>query len=221
MCVCLCVSACVCLCVIECVWRHIDPPGSNSLFCRSLVQFHTCLSHAARHRLLLHCPEEMCIFSVFAVWKCVWLGKVQKWSVGPLAWRFVSHTHWAVGSWVLFFSAAPPCFLSDSHIHKHTHTLTLTQFTVHTHIVYTLYIHAFLSHELIRKHILQKYCSTKHMNLHIDSSPPPTHTHTHTQNKNPYLIASVVAACSAEASEEKKETVGNRQRQKKRDAFPI
>lgn len=32
----------------------------------------------------------------------------------------------------------------------------------------------------------------------------------------PYLIASVVAACSAQASEEKKKTVGNRQRQKEK-----
>lgn len=59
----VCVFACVY--VTECVSEYIDPPGSDSLLCCSLVQFHMRVSQAAGQRLLLHCPEGMCVFDEF------------------------------------------------------------------------------------------------------------------------------------------------------------
>lgn len=66
----VCMRLRACVCVTECVSAYIDPPGSDSLLC-CLVQFHIRVSHAAGQRLLLHCPEGMCVFDELPTCVCV------------------------------------------------------------------------------------------------------------------------------------------------------
>lgn len=181
----------MCVCVFYvCVCGWLSVFGSTLIghamliacsLCCSLVQFHTQESHAAGQQLLLHCPERVYVCAYVCDWArfrqdplACWLGILSYW------WEPVG-----VGSWTLFFPVAScPC-------------------VTHTPRVYT-----FVSHALIPNYILQYFWSfstAKVMKIHalmINFWPPPSHTQIHTQMHTPYLMASVVAACSAQASEE-------------------
>lgn len=126
----VCVCVCVCIYLLVCVGVWLSVFGSTlirwALIAGSVAVWFrsTHESHAAGQRLLLYCPEDVCVFVVFAVFVCDW-ARLRR---DPLAcWLGILSCRWepvGVGCWMLFFPVAScPYFLSDTHIHTHLYPM--------------------------------------------------------------------------------------------------